>query len=86
MLLEVEVLIENSVAVQVGLADAFLPTEAVVQLLVDMIDHDIFPVLEFQYSQDVPEIILHVFIVELFNILILIFHFLLLFFVARIFG
>lgn len=86
MLLEVEVLIENSVAVQVSFADAFLPTEAVVQLLVDMVNHDIFPVLEFQYSQDVSEILLHVFIVELLNILILILDFLFLFFVARIFG
>ena len=86
MLFKVEVLVENSVAVQVGFADALLPAETVVQLLIDVVNHDVFAVLEFQYSQDVSEILLHIFVIELFNILILIFHFLFLFLVARIFG
>ena len=50
LLLKVEVLVENSVSVQMGFADAFLPAETVVQLFVDVINHDIFPVLELQYS------------------------------------
>jgi hypothetical protein len=83
---KVKVLVENPVAVQVRVPDALLAAEAIVQLLVNVIDHDVFTVLEFQYAQDVPEILFHVVVIEFVNIFILIFHFFFLLLVARIFG
>ena len=50
LLFKVEVLIEDSVSVQMGFANAFLSTEAIVQLFIDVVDHDVLAVLEFQYS------------------------------------
>ena len=50
LLFKVEVLIENSVSVQMGFTDAFLSAETVVQLFIDVVNHDVFAVLELQYS------------------------------------
>mgnify|MGYP006893773252 CR=1 FL=1 len=80
---EIEILFKDAISLE--LVNTFLPAQAIIHLFIYIINHDVFPMLKFKNTQNVPEILFHIFILKFINILIFIFLFFFVFRLARIF-